>query len=116
MAHLPESSTSIEVFALPTGKLYLPDRWLFEDGNEDIRSARQHSPDYSFLIHHPSGRKVLFDLGMRKDLENHPPIIVDEYPYISPDVPMDAAEILNSGPIPQIVFLLLCSLTCTLIM
>jgi hypothetical protein len=66
MAHLPESSTSIEVFALLTGKLYLPDRWLFEDGDEDIRAARQHSPDYSFLIRHPSGKNVLFDLGMRK--------------------------------------------------
>ena len=26
-----------------------------------------HAPAYSFLIEHPSGRKALFDLGVRKD-------------------------------------------------
>lgn len=30
-------------------------------------------PSYSFLIEHPSGRKLLFDLGVRKDWENLSP-------------------------------------------
>ena len=64
---LPTSGTIyVDVFALPTGKLYLPDRWLFEDGHEDMLSARQFSPDFSFLIGHPSGHRALFDLGLRK--------------------------------------------------
>jgi hypothetical protein len=66
MHSLPEPTASVEVFALPTGKLYLPDRWLFEDGDNDMHNARQFSPDFSFLIAHSSGKKVLFDLGMRK--------------------------------------------------
>jgi hypothetical protein len=33
-------------------------------------------PAYSFLIEHPSGRKLLFDLGTRKDPENFSPSIV----------------------------------------
>ena len=56
----------VDVFALPTGKLYLPDRWLFEDGDNDMLSKRQFSPDFSFLICHSSGKRVLFDLGLKK--------------------------------------------------
>jgi len=33
-------------------------------------------PAYSFLIEHPSGRKVLFDLGVRKDWENSAPALL----------------------------------------
>jgi glyoxylase-like metal-dependent hydrolase (beta-lactamase superfamily II) len=29
-------------------------------------------PSYSFLITHPSGRRIVFDLGIRKDFENGP--------------------------------------------
>ena len=32
-------------------------------------------PVFSFLIQHPSGRKLLFDLGVRKDWENFAPIL-----------------------------------------
>jgi glyoxylase-like metal-dependent hydrolase (beta-lactamase superfamily II) len=35
------------------------------------------APAYSFLIEHPSSRKLLFDLGVRKDHENLPPIIAN---------------------------------------
>jgi metal-dependent hydrolase (beta-lactamase superfamily II) len=31
------------------------------------------APSYATLIEHPSGRKVLFDLGIRKDTENLAP-------------------------------------------
>jgi hypothetical protein len=62
-----ESSPSfVDVFALPTGKIHLPDRWIFEDGDNDMHRFRQLSPDFSFLICHPSGMRVLFDLGLRK--------------------------------------------------
>ena len=34
-------------------------------------------PSFSFLIEHPpTGRKFLFDLGVRKDPENFPPRLV----------------------------------------
>lgn len=33
-------------------------------------------PTFSFLVEHPSGRKVLFDLGVRKDWENMAPLLV----------------------------------------
>jgi hypothetical protein len=53
----------VEVSVLPTGWLYLPDTWIFSDG---MPGLKHWSPDLSFLLQHPSGKKVLFDLGMRK--------------------------------------------------
>jgi len=38
-------------------------------GLESIKS----SPSFSFLLEHPSGRRLLFDLGIRKDYNNHAP-------------------------------------------
>jgi hypothetical protein len=56
----------VQLYALPTGQLSHPDRWIFEDGDDDWMSARQTYPDYSFLIQHQSGKNVLFDLGLTK--------------------------------------------------
>ncbi|KAF2259660.1 hypothetical protein CC78DRAFT_54667 [Lojkania enalia] len=36
--------------------------------------SRLSGPSFSFLIEHPSSRSLLFDLGIRKDWENLPPI------------------------------------------
>ena len=33
-------------------------------------------PAYSFLVEHPSSRKLLFDLGVRKDPENLAPVVI----------------------------------------
>jgi hypothetical protein len=56
------------------------------------------SPSYSFLVEHgPSGRKVLFDLGVQKDWENLDPEVVDmikEFGW-SVEVEKDVAEILE---------------------
>lgn len=93
--NLPSPSTAVEVYALPTGRLHLPDRWLFEDGDNDMLKARQLSPDFSFLISHPSGRHILFDLGLRKDFDGNPTVIRADQPYISPTVPFDAIDLLR---------------------
>ncbi len=63
---MKDGSSTVAVSALPTGQLAHPDRWLFEDGDENLMQARQLYPVYSFLIEHPSGRKILFDLGLPK--------------------------------------------------
>lgn len=53
----------VNVSILPTGWLYLPDTWIFQDGKPGFK---HWSPDFSFLIRHPAGRTIIFDLGMRK--------------------------------------------------
>ena len=116
----PPQSPPVAVYALPTGHLYLPDRWLFENGSEDFKHHRQLVPDFSFLIRHSSGKNVLFDLGMRKvlfsplsllclceirlqeiqDIKNHPRVIaMFEHHLIEPQVPQDSFDVLKSGPV-----------------
>jgi glyoxylase-like metal-dependent hydrolase (beta-lactamase superfamily II) len=97
MDQLHDMAPILQVSALPTGTLHLPDRWLFEDGDTCLHSARQFSPDYSFHIEHPSGRRILFDLGMRKDLQNNPKAIQADYDLVTPEVPEDAVDILAKG-------------------
>ena len=63
---LPSSAPFVKLHALLTGRLQLPERWLFEDGDDDVHRKREDSPVFSFLIEHPSGKRVLFDLGLRK--------------------------------------------------
>jgi hypothetical protein len=63
---MESASSFVNVYVLPTGKIHLPDRWIFEDGDNDLIHSRQLYPDFSFLICHPSGKRVLFDLGLRK--------------------------------------------------
>ena len=52
-------------------------------------------PSFTFLIKHPSGKKVLFDLGLRKDPENFPPVIRDGSKGVSMEVKKDVATILK---------------------
>jgi hypothetical protein len=68
MASLPSSNgvQPVKVYALAAGELNHPDRWLFEDGDEDILSARHPYPDFCFLLQHHSGKNILFDLGLTK--------------------------------------------------
>jgi glyoxylase-like metal-dependent hydrolase (beta-lactamase superfamily II) len=56
-------------------------------------------PAYSFLIEHDSGRKMLFDLGTRKDWKNFSPVIVKliTQPGWGIDVKKDVAEILEEN-------------------
>ena len=56
-------------------------------------------PAFSFLIEHsPSGRKLLWDLGVRKDLQNAPPTIakiIANFGEVT--VEKGVAEILQEG-------------------
>ena len=56
-------------------------------------------PAFSFLIEHPSGRKLVFDLGVRKDWENGPQRIVDRIKDggWSVTAEKDVAQILREG-------------------
>ncbi|RDL36677.1 uncharacterized protein BP5553_06029 [Venustampulla echinocandica] len=86
------SGPAVDVSILPTGWLFLPDSWIFTDGKP---SLKHWSPDFSFLIRHPSGKSVLFDLRMRKVSQVHSA----EYPIIAPHVPKDVYDLLIEGPV-----------------
>lgn len=64
-------------------------------GHEYLRA-----PAFSFLIEQVSSdRKILFDLGLRKDWQNHPPVIVKALnePGWNCDVKKNVAEILQEN-------------------
>jgi hypothetical protein len=44
------------------------------------------SPSLSFLIEHPSGRKLVWDLGIRKDYANYAPKIAEYIPTTKYDI------------------------------
>lgn len=75
--HIPSSSTSVSVRIIDTTS-HISGIPLALFVQPEIKGFTAIScPAYSFLIEHPSGRKLLFDLGVRKDAENLAPRIVD---------------------------------------
>jgi len=59
------------------------------------------SPSLSFLIEHPSGRRLVWDLGIRKDYQNYAPKIRDYIPTTgyNIDVTKDVSDILEENGI-----------------
>lgn len=47
------------------------------------------SPSLCFLIEHPRGRKVVWDLGIRKDYENYSPSVAEYLPTTKYDIRID---------------------------
>jgi len=72
----PSQAAYFDVSALEAGKLTVPEALLYvNDPDPDIFHTR---PSLSFLLrHHPSGKLIVFDLGVRKDFENCPPAVVE---------------------------------------
>jgi hypothetical protein len=59
-------------------------------GSTSDESRRFKAPGKSFLVEHPDGRRVVFDLGIRKDVEN----IVQSYR----DEMREGATVVDFGP------------------
>ncbi|KAH8807140.1 beta-lactamase-like protein [Xylogone sp. PMI_703] len=74
--NIPASTSTVVVKIIDsTTWIECPIRGLF--GPHIPGHDKISCPSYSFLIEHASGRRLLFDLGMRKDWENLAPKIVD---------------------------------------
>ncbi|KAL3488189.1 beta-lactamase-like protein [Aspergillus germanicus] len=70
---LPTGSTSVDVGIIDsTARLTVPASHLLSPAT-DLDRVTLTAPSYSFIIQHPSGRKILFDLGLRKDWWNLTP-------------------------------------------
>lgn len=61
----------------------------------------KNSPSLSFLIEHSSGRRLVWDLGIRKDYQNYAPKIRDYIPTTGYkiEVPKDVIEILEENDV-----------------
>lgn len=62
----------------------------------------QQIPSFSFFIEHPSGRRLMFDLGPRKDLENLSPMLTGRMAKAGweAEVTQEVPEILEQHDIP----------------
>lgn len=54
-------------------------------------------PSFVFLIQHPSGKRVLFDLGLRKDIEGFAPVIKQGMKGVYMKAEKDVAQILQEA-------------------
>jgi glyoxylase-like metal-dependent hydrolase (beta-lactamase superfamily II) len=88
--NIPPSKTgsTCKVYLMQAGGLDLPNDLVFLPGPNKSNSSLDESfkgemetffvPDFVFLIEHvATGKKYIFDLGMRKDLENSTPAVVE---------------------------------------
>lgn len=84
---------TIGLVRLSAGGLHLPTN-LFVAGAD--AKSNPLCPSMSWLLHHgPSKRKILFDLGMRKDIQNHTPAVYRRLQtLIKPVVEEDVFETL----------------------
>lgn len=59
------------------------------------------SPSFSFLMEHASGRKLVFDLGIRKDYQNYAPKIANYIPTTkyTIDVTKNVSDVLQENGI-----------------
>lgn len=108
------SNATCNVWLLQAGGLTLPEEMVLlpgpdedngsihADRSKDGEKRKFYVPDYCFLIEHASSKKhYVFDLGMRKDLENLPPYLVKNVLPQFGCEPLSPADILNEHGAPE---------------
>jgi hypothetical protein len=70
---LPPGETAVKVAILCNAKLNGIPMSRFASPSIHGLEILQDCPSFSFYIEHPSGRRVLFDVGVRKDISNLSP-------------------------------------------
>ncbi|KAF2849375.1 hypothetical protein T440DRAFT_135524 [Plenodomus tracheiphilus IPT5] len=112
---IPASGATCRVHLIQAGGLYIPTAMAILPGPDkpngdstdspDQKESQKlyYAPDYVFLIEHiATGHTYIFDLGMRKDLENLPPLIVENVLPQFKCEPKSPAEILKEfGTVEQ---------------
>lgn len=63
---------------------------------------KKPSPVLTFLLEHSSGKKIVFDLGIRKDYQNYAPVVADYIPTTNYDIQVtkNVVDILEESGIP----------------
>ncbi|RFU33662.1 hypothetical protein B7463_g2685, partial [Scytalidium lignicola] len=89
--HVRVINTTSRIRNIPANRFFVPEIKGFQ---------YLDCPAYSFLIEHPSGRKLLFDLGVRKDWENLAPKVADGVKRWKVTVQKGVREILEENGVP----------------
>lgn len=91
---LPNSDKTVNVRVIDsTARVHVPMASFVENplpGHETL-----HCPAFVFLVEHPTGKKLLFDLGVRKD-QDFPPVVAKAMKgRFTIDVEKDVDDILR---------------------
>ncbi|KAJ8113369.1 hypothetical protein OPT61_g4483 [Boeremia exigua] len=104
---IPSGTATCKVHLIQAGGLAIPENMALLPGPDkpndpikqnkhDDKPKKYYAPDYVFLIEHTAtGDKYLFDLGIRKDLENLPPTLIKNVLPQFDCEPKSPAEILR---------------------
>ncbi|KAF9894346.1 hypothetical protein FE257_007849 [Aspergillus nanangensis] len=77
--NLPVPRAEVQLRLLSGGYLYLPMQFFVQGANpNEVRKV----PSMSWLIEHESGQRVIFDLGIRKDIDAYPPAVYHRVQHI----------------------------------
>ncbi|EXJ68952.1 uncharacterized protein A1O5_07884 [Cladophialophora psammophila CBS 110553] len=97
--NIPRSSTSLTVKVIDVANISnVPASALFTPPVPGYTIAAP-APSFVFLLEHPSGQKVLFDLGIRKDWENLSPATVERFKKLGhkPSAEKNISEVLDEA-------------------
>jgi hypothetical protein len=99
--NFPASDSVVKVSIInTTSYLSMPVAAMMEPRVADF--DRMEIPCFSFLVEHSSGRKVLFDLGIRKDWQNSTPHMLEFMKKMDAPISVekDVAQILTENGLP----------------
>lgn len=90
------SQSYVQVSVLEGGYIHVPESYAVEGGSPTKPNVL---PSMAFLLHHvQNGKRIVFDLGIRKDWENYPPSVVQMIKQVlHVQVPLDVTESLRRG-------------------
>ncbi|RAH84641.1 metallo-beta-lactamase superfamily protein [Aspergillus japonicus CBS 114.51] len=101
---LPQSASTVEVFLIDSGaRLDFPAQQFMTPA---IRGYdRMAVPSYCFLVTHPSGQRILFDLSIRSDFQNLAPLFAERCTNTASSgwkisSPHNVSEILVANGVP----------------
>lgn len=94
---IPESQHTVDVSIIDTtARIQAPIAFFIKDplpGHDFLQTLA-----HVFLIEHASGRKIIYDFSVRKDVDNFPPVVLEMLNSgkgFHADVPKDVAQVLQ---------------------
>jgi hypothetical protein len=96
---IPQSDATVTVRIINTGSRASISASEFFEPTIPGHEVLANSPAYSFLIEHGSGRKVIFDLGIRKDWRNFSPALLKMFEPADVEIhgDKDVVDVLEEG-------------------
>lgn len=96
---IPHGQSVVKVSVIDTGaRIKGPLSFFMEPSLLDSVSDHLSGPAFAFLVEHStSGRRILFDLGIRKNYEEYPPVVREYHKAFQWETGPEVFELLKDG-------------------